>query len=419
MRDERGIVKAFVAICVAAAWSWWPVPAPAQLVQGIPRSPIGPTVYTGDRVPEDFYVMPWIAGGVVYDDNVFFQIQGRKQDDVFLRITPGLQASYQSTRFTIVGNYRFDSEVYHKFTELNSAQMRQFGTVETRWRPSTSWNIGGTVGYAQTNTPFELNVLTSAQAARFRSERYFINPTAEYRLDALTRLRGEYAFSRDIFAGQIETDANIITLGAERRIGAHDTLGPGYIGRYFTFNIDPNSTFFVPGQPSNFLSNAIVLSWGHEFSADTRLDLRAGPRLTEGKLDDRPEAFVGLRRRIPNGELAIGYTSAVTTIVGTVGGTQADTLTVSLSYEPIRHLTFTVAPNASWISNSGFNSTIYTGYIEAAYQLNKYFTAKGSAYFSYQEGDFSTIGGGPSTNIVIARNVYWLRLEFTYPSRWE
>lgn len=416
MRDEWGIVTGIVLVLVIL-----PATVSAQLIQGIPKSPVGPTVVSGDRVPEDVYVMPWIAAGVVYDDNVFFSPQGRKQDDVFLRVTPGLQASYQSSPFTIVGNYRFDSEVYSRFDQLTTAQQRQFGTVETRWRPSTSWTVDNQIGYAQTNTPFELNFLTAAQTARFRAERYFVNPSAEYRLDPLTKLTGQYAFAKDIFAGEIEINSHIVNLAAERRIGSHDTLGPGYIGRYFTFGIDPGGAFtgFLGGDPSDFQSHALVLAWGHEFAADTRLDVRGGPRLVNGKLDDRPEAFVGLRKRIPNGEAGLAYTSAVTTIVGTVGATQTDSLTISVSYEPVKRLVLTVAPSLAWIRNSSFDSSIYTAYVEAAYQFNKYMTAKGSAYFSYQQGDFLPAGGGPATNLIIARNVYWLRLEFTYPTRWE
>ena len=64
--------------------------------------------------------MPWIAAGVVYDDNVFFLPRNLKQDDVFLRVTPGLQASYQSTPLTVIANYRFDAEEYSKHDSLSS-----------------------------------------------------------------------------------------------------------------------------------------------------------------------------------------------------------------------------------------------------------------------------------------------------------
>src|SRR6266498_3283978 len=124
MRDEWGIVT---GICLASLLI--PATLSAQLYQGIPRSPVGPTTI-GEKIPEDFYIMPWIAAGVVYDDNVLFSLRNQRQDDVFMRVTPGLQASYQSTPFTITGNYRFDSEVYSRLTDLNSAQQRQFATVE-------------------------------------------------------------------------------------------------------------------------------------------------------------------------------------------------------------------------------------------------------------------------------------------------
>ena len=410
MRDDWGIVRGVVFALV-----FLPATVSAQLVQGIPRSPIAPTVASADRVPEDVYIMPWIAAGVVYDDNVFFAPQGRRQGDVFLRVTPGLQASYQSAPFTIVGNYRFDSEVYSKLDQLNKAAQRQFGTVETRWRPSTSWTIDNTLGYAQTNTPYELNILTSAQTARFRTERYFVNPAAEYRIDSLTKLTGQYAYSKDIF-GAVEMNSNLFNLDAERKVGSHDTLGPAYVGRYFTFD---DSTGSAIGDPGSFQSHAMLLSWGHDFSSDTHLDIRAGPRLENGHLGDRPEALVGLRQRIPHGEVSLNYVSAVTTIIGSVGATRMEGVTIRASHEPVKSFTVTVAPAVSWIKNRDFDSTIYTGYIEGAYQFNKYVTAKGSAYFSYQEGNFQPAGGVTSDNVIISRNLYWLRLEFTYPARWE
>ncbi len=73
----------------------------------------------------------------------------------------------------------------------------------------------------------------------------------------------------------------------------------------------------------------------------------------------------------------------------------------------------------AWLASSAFDSTVYTGYVEAAYQFNKYVTAKGSAFFSYQEGNFLPTGGVTPEDVIVSRNVYWLRLEFTYPMRWD
>lgn len=412
MRDEWGVVRgiAFLLLCVSGL----PTVASAQFYQAIPKSPIEQT--TEGRVPEDFYVMPWVAAGVVYDDNVFFSRRGQQQDDVFVRVTPGLQASYQAPKFTVIGNYRFDSEVYSKLDQLNSVQQRQFGTLELRGRPSTNWTVENTLGYAQTQTPFELNILTSAQAGRVKTERYYVNPSTEYRFDPLTKMTAQYAFSKDIFADEVNIYSHIVNLGLDRRIGAHDTLGPAYVGRHFSFGGNLAFAGVIQGNAENVTSHAVQMAWGHEFSADTRLDVRVGPRFTNGQLDSRPEAFVGLRRHIQNGDIGLSYTSALTTIIGTIGGSQTDTLMLSLSYEPVKRLTFTVAPSASWIKSSAFDATIYTGYVEAAYQFNKYVTAKGSAYYAYQES-LIPVAGNPMETFIVPRSVYWLRLEFTYASR--
>ncbi len=419
MRGDRGIVRDIVFLLLVWLWTL-PVPASAQLVQGIPKSPVAPTT-SGERVPEDFYIMPWIAGGVVYDDNVLFSLQGQRQDDVFVRITPGFEASYHSTPLTVIADYRFDSEVYSRLHELDSAQMRQFGTIELRSRPSANWTVSNVLGYAQTNTPFELNVLTGAQVARFRADRYYANPNTEYRFDQLTRMTGQYAYSKDIFVREVEINSHIFNMALERRIGAHDTLGPAYIGRHFTFggNLDSPLAGFIGGDARDFTSHAFVLAWSHDFAAGTRLEMRAGPRISDGALDKRPELFFGLRKRMAGGEWAVSYSSVVTTIIGTVGATRADNVTATVTYEPVKHLTLTAGPALSWIDNDAFSSSIYTGYVEAAYQLNKFMTAKGSAYFSYQEGNFLPIGGATVNNVIIARNVFWLRLEFAYPSRWQ
>jgi len=411
MRDDWGIVRGMVLLAVLL-----PGTVAAQLIQGIPESRVGPTVASGDRVPEGVYVMPWIATGVLYDDNVFFSVNGRRQDDVFLRVTPGLQASYQSSPFTIVGNYRFDSEVYHKHTEINSAQQRQFGTIDMRARPSSNLTLANTAGYAQTRTPFELNLLTSVQVSRFRTERYFENPSAEYRLDPLNRLTGSYVYSKDLFSG-LEINTNIFNAAFERRVGQHDTLGSAYLGRHFSFG--GNVQAFTLGNAEPTTTHALQVVWGHEFSADTRLDVRIGPRLVNGSLDGRPEAFVAIRQRIQGGELSLGYTSAVTTLIGTAGTTRLDSLILGGSYQPAKQVIVTVGTSGAWISSTTFSTNVYTAFVETAYQFNKYVAVKGSAFFSYQEGNFRPTGGAAANDIIIGRNVYWLRLEFTYPTRWE
>ena len=109
----------------------------AQLMQGIPRSPIETMGGSADRMPAGWYVMPWVATGVVYDDNVFFAPRAQRTGRRVPPRDPGLQGSYQSTPLTVIANYRFDSEVYSKLTNLDAGPA------------ATIWHCG------ITRTPFE------------------------------------------------------------------------------------------------------------------------------------------------------------------------------------------------------------------------------------------------------------------------
>ena len=137
-----------------------------------------------------------------------------------------------------------------------------FGAAPSKTRP-----LNNTFGFAQTHTPYELNVLTLAQTARFKTERYFVNPEHRIPFDLLTKLRGEYGYSKDIFNGGPEINSNIFTLGVDRRVGLHDLIGLMYVGRYFTFGGD--FTGFTPGflarEPRQRDLTCIALELGPRF----------------------------------------------------------------------------------------------------------------------------------------------------------
>ncbi len=365
---------------------------------------------TGEKPPADVYVKPSLSTGVVYDDNVFFSPRERRQDDVILRISPGLQAGYHSTPLSIVGNYRFDSEVFHRFTEFNSAQQRQYGNIELTARPSSRLTISNDVGYFQTRTPFDLNALTGVLIQRIRAERYLVNPGVDYRIDPLTRMGGGYAYTKDLLQGGIGIDSHTLNLTLDRRISSHDAVGPAYVFRHYTFGGEFVTTSAVT-------SHALTFGWAHEFATRTRLELRAGPRVTEGDLDDRPEARAAVRQRLPGGELFATYTSALTTIIGQEGGATVESLFAGGTYQLFKNFQFSASGGFSNIKNPQFDLTAYTATADLAYQLSKYMFLRLTGLFTLQEGNFSPVIGATPLDLTIPRNTVWFRLEFNYPWR--
>src|SRR2546422_2130020 len=242
---------------------------------------------------EGFYVTPSLSVGELYDDNLFFSPTDRKQD-FFTRVSPGLQAGYQSTPLTLLGGYTFDSEFYSKHQELNTVQMRQQSLIELKTMPTRPLTLSARGTYAKTRAPWELNTSTGTAIRRVIAERLAFNPSAAYQFDPLTRATGDYTFSDDSIKGGIRIDSHILRLDLDRQLMPSDSVGPGYIGRRFEF-----------GGFSTTTSHAFTLGGRHRFTPVTTLTVRAGPRVTGGSLDDRPEGLASVYHELRRGTLSL------------------------------------------------------------------------------------------------------------------
>src|SRR3989454_12698806 len=259
---------------------------------------------TAEQPAEGFYVTPSLSIGEIYDDNLFFSSTQREKD-FFTRVSPVLQAGYQSTPLTLLGGYTFDSEFYSKHSELTTAQVRQRGVIELKAMPDQVLTLSVSGAYYQTRTPQELNLTTGLATSRVRSERYTTNPAFTYRYDPLTTAKGDYTFTKDLFARGITVDSHILNLALDRRLSQRDTAAPGEGRRHFEFAGSPALT-----------SHAFTVGWSHELTPLTTFTLRGGPRLTEGTVDRLPEASASIRHKLKSGQLSLSYASILTTVFG-------------------------------------------------------------------------------------------------------
>lgn len=361
-----------------------------------------------DKPPEDYYVVPSLSVGEVYDDNLFFSPTSRREGDWFTRVSPNIQAGYQSTPLTLMAHYTFDSEVYNEHQELTTAQMRQQASIELKSRPSPMLTLSAKGDYFQTRTPFELNALTGTGVAvrRIRADSFSANPALEYRLDSLTKAKGDYLYSKYLIEGGISIGTQIASLDLDRRITAHDTVGPGYIGRHFTFAGFGSVT-----------SHAFTLEWSRDLTAHTKMSLRAGPRFTAGALDSKPEALAKIEHKLEGGELSFTYSSSLTTMVGQGDPATAESYGISGSYEPLQHLRVSIGPTLFKATSRTFTTTVSLVNFEATYQMTKELALKTSYLFYLQKGRFNPLTGSTAIDEEILRDLVWFGLVFTYPLR--
>ena len=391
----------------------WVVLAPLLLFEGIllPTDAMGqvtlgqliPRVEKGAAPPaEGFYLTPSLSIGQLYDDNIFFS-QTNPQQDFFTRISPGIQAGYQSTPLMLLGGYTFDSEFYSKHPEIDTIQMRQRALIKLKAMPTELLTFSADGTYSKTRAPWELNTFTGVAIRRVIADRIAFEPSMAYRLDPITTATGEYTFSRDRVVGGTSINSNIVRLGFDRRIFTTDTLTPGYVGRHFEFEGVGTVT-----------SHAFTLGWTHRFTPLTTLTIRAGPRVTEGSLDDQPEALVYLHHRLTHGDLSLTYANIQTTIIGQPQLARTESLGGSATYELLPYLRVTIGPAVIKVKGETFKTTNYFSNVELLYQLNKWLALKASHQFSFQQGHLL---GAPEAEI--RHNIYWLRLVITYPFRLE
>ena len=346
------------------------------------------------------YLTPSLSVAEVYDDNVFYSKSPRTHD-FYTRISPGLNAGYQSAPLTVWGSYTFDSEIYSQHSELTDPQVRQRGLIELKATPVQVLTLSLPVAYFQSRTPQELNLLTGIAVGRVRAERYSTNPAFTYRYDPLTTVRGDYTYAKDLFAGGITIDSHIVNLALDCRLSPRDTVGPGYVGRRYAF----------AGFPA-LSSHAFTLGWSHELTPLTTFTLRGGPRLTEGVVDKLPEALASIRYKLKSGELSLGYASVQTTVFGLANSVSTQNITATATTELLPTLRLSVAPTFYKISSEAFKAKVYVMGLYASHQLTKTLAWEATYQFSIQQG---SPPGQPEVEVL--HNIFLIRLIFTYPVR--
>ncbi len=401
MREWPGVVLAPLLVIGVV------LSPPAAMGQVTLGQLIPPVEKAAAKPPDGFYITPSLSVGELYDDNLFFSSTNRQQD-FFTRVSPGIQTGYQSAPLTLLGGYTSDSEFYSRHTELNTLQMRQRALFELKAMPTEALRLSTTGTYSKTKAPWELNTFTGVSLTRIRADQLALDPSIAYRFDPITTAKGDFTISRVRMVNATSINSYIARLGLDQRISATDTLTAGYTGRRFEFDGDGTIT-----------SHAPLLGWEHKFSPLTALTLRAGPRFTEGSLDDRPEALAAVQHILPQGEVSLTYSNMRTTVVGQPLGVTAESFRLTAKYRPLPHLEIALEPSVGRVTSDTFKTTVYISNVELTYQLTKELALKGSHQFSLMRGDFNPATGSVGGSVEIPHNMVWLRLVMNLPTRVE
>lgn len=393
MRTVLAAALAFV--CLAGAASAQTIEIPGVDPKPQPSPSPGP--------PGRFRVLPALTLFEDYDDNVF-STPPPVETDTISRVEPSLELRYRDPQLRIDGRGAFDAEHYQQHSGLDSMAARREASVNGQL-DLQSLTIAARESYYRTLTAGELNLTTGIQPGRLEGSRLTSTESLAYHFGPRTNGAVAYEFSRDALVGGLTTDTHTARALIERQLGPRDTGGIGYTYQRFVF---------VGETPID--SHVVLLSWERDLGPRTRLELRAGPRYTEGRT--RPEVVASLRRRFQHGEIVLGYAKTETTAIGQRGTLQTQSGTASFVWRPVRWLELGTTPGV--FRDQGESEDTKVARVDSLLTVHagRWLAIEGVHEFAYQRGLAPVFLGVPAAPVSgdLRHNVFSLRLKL---AEWE
>jgi hypothetical protein len=311
-----------------------------------------------------------------YDDNVFAVPEDRRSDMVS-SLTPSLGVSYLSPRLALRARYARGAEKFSRNSELTTLRARQDAILDVDWSPGARWEATGSASYADTYSPGEFTVLAGLdlvglELRRTPARRVATTASISRRLGMRTRAVIEHDFTRDEIVGGLSIATQVAGLRLERQVGPVDTLRLAYGARQFTAAGDGST------------SQALTLNWVREVTPEAHLELKAGPRLSNGTVG--PELAATLRYRLRGGEAALSYVQTESAVIGRPTPVTAEGLSATLSRSLGRTFTLTAGPSVFQARGKGLEVTVYGTNLDLAWHVRRHLSLGASHQLNLQYG---------------------------------
>ena len=358
---------------------------------------------------DGFYVIPSISLIEGHDDNLFFSIED-EQAGLFTRVSPALEAGYDTETLFIGSRYSFDAEAYDKYPELDSSMVRRFADARIEFLPNSRMTFSTDASYTLTNTPLDLSptgsvIVPGLLVGRTDARRNNLNPEFEYRFTNTTTGLVAYTLTKDKLFGSVESEIQELELAGETALSAENTISYGYAHRDYQFDV-PAASVTAADQNSQYAWVGLE----HQLGPRTVVSGKLGPRYYDETV--KPLFLATLEHAYLNGEVALGFERNETTLLGEVGRVENKTVSATLVHRFGSKFEMQLMPGYSDVSQDGFEVQIYRVGIFLRYRVNDAVSLTTSYDLSHQQVDFED--GSESS---VERNVVMLGLTLTYPRR--
>lgn len=350
---------------------------------------------------EGFFLEPSVSLFGVYDDNLLFDTED-EQSDFFGRLTPAVEAGFESERFTIIGNYTFDAENYADHSDLNSSLARRLANVNMTYLPNRRLTLNLDADYTNTNTPADLLFGGAVEAGlgsgllleRQQAEQTSIAPEARYQFSPTMLATFGYSYTEQDLTDGISSQTNLAEASFEHDLSEGSQFLYGYRYREYDFS-----------NTGKQITNTPWVGYSRALGPTTNLELRAGPRFNNDS--SNPFISVVVDHEYGNGEIRFSYDQDEAAVLGAagVGDSQTANLTATRRFGPNLELSF--APSYGNVEDGGDDVDILSLALEAYYGFSDSLSFVVSLNHSKQKGGLLELAGGEVTRNVILLGVTW------------
>jgi hypothetical protein len=233
---------------------------------------------------------------------------------------------------------------------------------------------------------------------RFAAERLGGQQQFALRLGRRTRLVADGHFARQRGGTAPDLEERSARLGLERRVGPSDTVSLDYGARRFAT---------ADGGP---ITHLVGLAWNTRVSPLVQLEIKAGPRLTEGgRLG--PELAASLRGQTARGDVSVVYVKTESAVAGLAGSVATSGLLGLLTHRLSRTVSISATPSIMTSRQENVEATVYRLGAEMAWRVHRRLTITGSHAWSRQQGRLGTAVG----NGVVVANTTAFRVSTGSP----
>jgi hypothetical protein len=351
----------------------------------------------------DAYLRGSLSVAGVVDDNLFATPAAVERDRI-TRYTPEIEAGWRSARLALTGRYARDAEVFEDHPDLDTTRARQNASLDLEARPGPRIEFSLRGAYQTTTTPGELNLGTGISAGRAPARRVVVNPSIAGDLGPATSWSAGFTQTLDDLSGGVAADTRVADLVLEHQASPRSRLRYGYAFSRFDFDTGGLTT-----------AHTLTLGWSREMGPRSDLELRGGPRFSEGTVD--PEVSVTLRRRFRRGSLSLAYARSLATVIGQAGAVESRSFSPVFSWKPWRHLEVSAAPALHRIRGSagGPETEVRALDLQARGPLGRWLSLAASYQRTLQAGVLAGSPGGPDPEI--ERSTFLVSLVARSPDR--